>query len=86
MQEARLAVAMRELQAAEEELSNKEKELNAVKRQYECAVMEKQNLQADADKCRHKMSAAAQLINGLKGEKLRWTKQCKEFKEQLSRY
>ena len=31
------------------------------------------------------MSAASTLINGLSGEKLRWTMQSKAFKEQLTR-
>ena len=34
---------------------------------------------------RRKMSAASTLINGLSGEKLRWTLQSKALKEQLVR-
>ena len=34
---------------------------------------------------RRKMSAASTLINGLSGEKLRWTMQSKAFKEQMTR-
>ncbi len=46
---------------------------------------EKQKLTSEAEICRRKMSAASTLINGLSGEKLRWTMQSKAFKEQLTR-
>jgi dynein heavy chain len=48
-------------------------------------VREKQKLAHEADVCRRKMSAASTLINGLAGEKQRWTSQSKAFKEQLIR-
>merc|ERR550532_2511802 len=52
---------------------------------YSNAVKEKQKLTLQADICRKKMSAASTLINGLGGEKLRWTQQSKAFKEQMIR-
>ena len=57
----------------------------AVKRQYCGAVKEKQKLTNEAEVCRRKMSAASTLINGLSGEKMRWTQQSKAFKEQMVR-
>lgn len=39
----------------------------------------------DAETCRRKMNAAAALIEGLGGEKIRWTEQSMEFKAQMGR-
>merc|ERR1719410_1307970 len=84
-QEARLASAMKELEAAQRLLARKEKELRKVQNMYSNAVKEKQKLTLQADICRKKMSAASTLINGLGGEKLRWTQQSRAFKEQTTR-
>ena len=52
---------------------------------YEEAMSKKQALQDDADTCVKKMKAASALIEGLSGEKTRWTEQSKEFKAQINR-
>lgn len=44
-----------------------------------------QTLLDDAESCKNKMVAASALINGLGGEKVRWTQQSKEFQEQIGR-
>ncbi|KAJ8672889.1 hypothetical protein QAD02_004150 [Eretmocerus hayati] len=85
LQEARLKVAMDDLADAERELSEREMSLQAVKAQYDAAVSEKQRLTEDANVCLRKMTAATALINGLGGEKIRWTEQSKEFKVQLGK-
>ena len=46
---------------------------------------EKQTLRADAELCKRKMEAASTLINGLSGEKIRWTAQSREFKMQIGK-
>lgn len=83
--EVRLNAAMAELGKAESILSEKERALDEVKAQYDAAISEKQRLTEDAAVCRSKMAMATTLISGLSGEKLRWTLQCRAFKEQMSR-
>ena len=78
-QEARLKAAMKELETAENMLAKKETELKNVQLMYATAVKEKQKLTQQAGLCRKKMSAASTLINGLGGEKHRWTNQSKEY-------
>ncbi|XP_050507714.1 dynein axonemal heavy chain 5 [Diabrotica virgifera virgifera] len=85
LQEARLKLAMEDLAAAEQQLEEREQSLREVKEQYDAAVMEKQRLTDAANSCLRKMNTATALINGLGGEKVRWTQQSKEFKEQLGR-
>lgn len=85
LQEARLTVAMADLAAAENELEEREMALQEVKEQYDAAVSEKQRLTDAANSCLRKMNAATALINGLGGEKIRWTQMSQEFKEQLGR-
>ncbi|KAL1456209.1 hypothetical protein WDU94_000955 [Cyamophila willieti] len=84
-QEARLKIAMDDLAKAEEELAEREAALNEVRALYDNAVAEKQRLTDAANVCIRKMTSAKALINGLGGEKIRWTLQSKEFKEQLGR-
>lgn len=76
---------MEDLASAERQLEDREMSLRKVKDQYESAVSEKQQLTNAANICLRKMTAATQLINGLGGEKIRWTQQSKEFKKQLGR-
>jgi len=83
--EARLAVAERELQEAQDQLDAKEAELRRVQELYDNAMAEKQALLDDADACKRKMIAASALIGGLAGEKIRWTNQSKEFKASIDR-
>lgn len=85
LQEARLKLAMEDLANAERELSEREMALQIVKEQYDTAVTEKQRLTEAANVCLRKMTAATTLINGLGGEKIRWTEQSGEFKIQLGR-
>nr|KAG5688729.1 hypothetical protein BaRGS_032064 [Batillaria attramentaria] len=85
VQEARLNLAMSDLASAQATLDAKEAELAEVQAEFDKAMSEKQTLMDDAEKCRKRMGAATALINGLSGERVRWTEQIKEFKAQTNR-
>ncbi|MBN3299228.1 DYH5 protein, partial [Amia calva] len=85
LQEGRLGVAQMELQTAQQQLDSKQRELDAVQAMYEAAMSEKQALLDDAEACRRKMGNATALIEGLGGEKIRWTESSKLFQSQIRR-
>nr|XP_055066586.1 dynein axonemal heavy chain 5 [Misgurnus anguillicaudatus] len=85
VQENKLTIANADLQKAQAELDAKQAELDVVRAEYEKAMMEKQTLLEDAERCRHKMQTASSLISGLAGEKERWTELSKEFAAQTKR-
>ena len=85
VQEARLQAAMADLNTAQAQLDEKQRELDVVQAKYDEAMRHKQTLIDDANKCRRKMEAASALINGLGGERERWTEQSKEYKAQIGR-
>uniref|UniRef100_A0A3B4Z926 Dynein axonemal heavy chain 8 n=1 Tax=Stegastes partitus TaxID=144197 RepID=A0A3B4Z926_9TELE len=85
IQENRLRGANEELSKAEAQLAEKQAEFDEVKAKCDAAMKEKQDLLDDAEMCKNKMQAASTLIDGLSGEKIRWTEQSKEFKWQINR-
>ncbi|XP_075937500.1 dynein axonemal heavy chain 5 isoform X1 [Anarhichas minor] len=85
VQQNLLTIANVDLEKAQAELDAKQAELDVVQAEYEKAMMEKQTLLEDAERCRHKMQTASSLISGLAGEKERWTEQSKEFAAQTKR-
>ncbi|XP_033641432.1 dynein heavy chain 8, axonemal-like [Asterias rubens] len=85
VQAARLTIANNELSTAQAILDEKQRELDEVQAKFDAAMKEKQDLLDDAESCKKKMLAASALINGLGGEKVRWTEQSKEFKDQINR-
>ncbi|CAK8682400.1 unnamed protein product [Clavelina lepadiformis] len=82
-QEAKLTIAMSDLAVAQAQLDEKQKELDEVQAKFDAAMKEKQELLNDAESCRRKMTAATQLIDGLGGEKIRWTEQSHQFKAEI---
>jgi dynein heavy chain len=85
IQEHKLELAMADLNMAQATLDDKQAELDVFQDKYNAAISQKKMLQDDADSCKRKMSAATALISGLKGEKERWTRQSKEYSEQVGR-
>ncbi|XP_055492119.1 LOW QUALITY PROTEIN: dynein axonemal heavy chain 8-like [Leucoraja erinacea] len=85
VQENRLQVANKQLGMAQAQLDDKQAELDTVQAKFDAAMKEKMDLLEDAETCRRKMEAASALIDGLSGERIRWTDQCKEFKAQINR-
>ena len=85
VQEVRYNVAMTELNDAQATLDEKQKELDAVQAMYNAAMSEKQTLLDDAEACRRKMTNATALIEGLSGERVRWTEASKGFASQIQR-
>ncbi|CAB3256562.1 unnamed protein product [Arctia plantaginis] len=77
--------AKTELDAAEAELAAKERELADVQREFDEAMALKQEVLDDAARCQEKMDAATALINGLSGERIRWTEQSALFKSEIER-
>ena len=85
IQEARLGEAEKKLQIAQGQLDEKQRELDAVMALYNAAMAKKQALIDDAEACRRKMNNAMLLIDGLAGEKIRWTEASKQFEAQIQR-
>ncbi|XP_022920277.2 dynein axonemal heavy chain 8 [Onthophagus taurus] len=84
-QQAKLDKAQAELAAAQSLLEAKEKEVRDCQEEYDTAMNFKQGVLDDAMKCKNKMDAASALINGLSGERIRWTEQCSQFKAEIDR-
>ncbi|XP_045484350.1 dynein axonemal heavy chain 8 [Pieris rapae] len=77
--------AKKELEAAQAQLEAKERELQHVQQKFDEAMSLKQAVLDDAAKCQQKMDAATALINGLSGERVRWTEQSALFKSEIER-
>ncbi|XP_050311595.1 dynein axonemal heavy chain 8 [Anthonomus grandis grandis] len=85
IQQAKLTRAQEELQAAMELLAEKEAEVKACQDLYDEAMAKKQEIFEAAMKVKNKMDAATALIDGLAGERIRWTDQLAQFKAETER-
>ncbi|KAK9891390.1 hypothetical protein WA026_014631 [Henosepilachna vigintioctopunctata] len=85
IQQAKLNRAEEELNAAMTLLASKEEEVRQCQTMYEEAMTHKQAVFDDAMKVKNKMDAATALINGLAGERIRWTDQLQQFKAETER-
>ena len=84
LEEARLEKANKELSVAERILRKKEKGVQKLQVMYQEATKEKMKISKQAETCRRKMEAATNLINGLQGERQRWTLQNGGLKSELT--
>merc|ERR1719359_2822240 len=78
-QEAKLKVAMTELGEAEAEMAKAQAILDGLNTQFNDAMANKQALEDKANMTKRKMDQANKLINGLAGEKIRWTEDSNNF-------
>jgi len=85
VQTARMEVAMSQLAVAEEELKKAQDILDHLKQLFEQQFAEKTRIEEGALRTRRKMDQANRLINGLAGEKLRWTEDAKNFDDRKKR-
>jgi dynein heavy chain len=85
VKEAELAAANKKLAQAQAQLAQAQASLDEMQEKFDKAMADKQKLQDDADNTKRKMDAANALINGLSGEKVRWTQQSKEFDDQIDK-
>ncbi|KAK4886462.1 hypothetical protein RN001_002733 [Aquatica leii] len=84
-QQAKLQKAQDELNAAMSLLAAKEAEVKACQDEFDKAMALKQAVLDDAEKCKNKMVQASALIQGLSGERIRWTEQSALFKAETER-
>lgn len=78
-QEAKHNQAKEQLARMEAIANEKNKELSDAKRKLHAALSSQQSVQAEANKCMFKMESATALIEGLEGERKRWTQQLAGF-------
>ena len=71
--EGKLEVAMRALREAEERLSACNARLRELKDAFDTQMAAKQRIEDNANALQRKMEQASRLINGLSGERVRWT-------------
>ncbi|XP_052892579.1 dynein axonemal heavy chain 8 [Anopheles moucheti] len=84
-QQKKLDIAMAEKGAAEALLKAKEDELAVVQQMFDEAMAKKKAVLDDAKQCQDKMDAASALIDGLADERVRWTEQLEQFKDETER-
>lgn len=79
IQESKYNQAKEQLMAAEAVATEKNRQLMDAKRTLKAALNSQEALQSEANKCKSKMTSATALIEGLEGEKKRWTEQLSGF-------
>ncbi|KAJ8670776.1 hypothetical protein QAD02_002035, partial [Eretmocerus hayati] len=85
IQEGKHDKANRNLQAAEALLIAKDAELKGVQDEFDAVMAERQVIVDQANLCQAKMDTAKAMIDGLSGERSRWTNQLSQFKSETER-
>lgn len=82
--ESELAVTMGELKKKQDALQAVEDELAALQAQFKAACDKKKDLEDEVDLCGKKLERAKTLIDGLGGEKTRWTQSALDLAKQCT--
>ncbi|XP_029675665.1 LOW QUALITY PROTEIN: dynein heavy chain 8, axonemal-like [Formica exsecta] len=85
VQESKYGKANRNLLEAEELLKEKDDALKIVQSEFDAMMQERQIIVDQAAACQAKMDTAAAMIEGLSGERARWTEQVAVFKSETER-
>uniref|UniRef100_UPI00358ECCF5 dynein axonemal heavy chain 8 n=1 Tax=Myxine glutinosa TaxID=7769 RepID=UPI00358ECCF5 len=85
IQQNRLDKAQVELDEVQRMYDDKQAEVDSMMAELDAAKKEKQDLLDVAATCQKRMQTSSVLIDGLSGEKVRWTQQSKVLKEQIER-
>ncbi|CAL1673550.1 unnamed protein product [Lasius platythorax] len=85
IQESKYEKANSNLLEAEELLKEKDDALKIVQSEFDAMMQERQIIIDQAAVCQAKMNAASAMIEGLSGERVRWTEQVTVFKSETER-
>ncbi|XP_063992717.1 dynein axonemal heavy chain 8 [Diachasmimorpha longicaudata] len=85
VQQSKYDKANHNLREAEAILKQKDEDLRVVQSEYDGVMAERQEIVNLADACQAKMDTASALIDGLSGERIRWTNQLAIFRSEIER-
>ncbi|KAI4493643.1 hypothetical protein M0804_001819 [Polistes exclamans] len=85
VQEGKYERANRNLRQAEALLKEKDEDLKHVQQEYDAVMQERQVIVDQAEACQAKTNTATAMIEGLSGERVRWTEQVAMFKSEIER-
>ena len=74
-----LNIVRKNLKQKWDALKKVEDRIEDLERQFREKVAQEEALQAEIDDCNQKLQRASKLINGLEGEKVRWTNQVHDY-------
>ncbi|XP_076677676.1 dynein heavy chain 8, axonemal kl-3 isoform X2 [Andrena cerasifolii] len=85
IQEGKYEQANRHLMEAESALKAKDEDLRVVQNEFDGVMSERQEIVDLAEACQTKTDTATAMIEGLSGERVRWTEQLTTFKSETDR-